>query len=107
IVQGNLLLNLVRGERLLVGERAFRSVTRGGRQGPEPHPLRQRRACRSCPPVPPARRRAGCHPRGWPARGLSGGGGLTQAFSGRPLGSGFDKEGDAIQGGVKVWGPAS
>src|SRR5262249_30654648 len=31
IVQGNLLLNLVRGERLLVGERALQSVTRGGR----------------------------------------------------------------------------
>jgi len=31
IVQGNLLLNLVRGERLLVGERALQRVTRGGR----------------------------------------------------------------------------
>jgi hypothetical protein len=31
IVQGNLLLNLVRGERLVVGERALQSVTRGGR----------------------------------------------------------------------------
>src|SRR5262245_44272519 len=31
IVQGNRLLNLVRGERLLVGERALQSVTRGGR----------------------------------------------------------------------------
>src|SRR6516162_6452822 len=31
IVQGNLLLQLVRGERLLVGERALQSVTRGGR----------------------------------------------------------------------------
>jgi hypothetical protein len=31
ILQGNLVLNLVRGERLLVGERALQSVTRGGR----------------------------------------------------------------------------
>ena len=31
IVQGNLLLQLVRGERLLVGKRALQSVTRGGR----------------------------------------------------------------------------
>src|SRR5262245_2358778 len=31
IIQGNLLLNLVRGERLLVGERALQRVTRGGR----------------------------------------------------------------------------
>jgi hypothetical protein len=31
VVQANLLLNLARGERLLVGERALQSVTRGGR----------------------------------------------------------------------------
>jgi hypothetical protein len=31
IVQSNLLLNLIRGERLLVGERALQRVTRGGR----------------------------------------------------------------------------
>ena len=31
IIQGNLLLQLVRGERLLVGERALQCVTRGGR----------------------------------------------------------------------------
>jgi hypothetical protein len=31
VVQGNLLVNIVRGERLLVGERALQSVTRGGR----------------------------------------------------------------------------
>ena len=30
IIQGNLLLNFARGERLLVGERALQSVTRGG-----------------------------------------------------------------------------
>jgi hypothetical protein len=31
IIQGNLLLNLVRGERLLVGERALQRLTSGGR----------------------------------------------------------------------------
>jgi hypothetical protein len=31
VVQGNLLYNLVLGERLLVGERAFQRLTRGGR----------------------------------------------------------------------------
>jgi hypothetical protein len=31
IIQGNILLNLLRGERLLVGERALQRLTRGGR----------------------------------------------------------------------------